>query len=117
VQLVRLLLENGDLDSARTELARARGQWGPLRSPPGLADDATWASFYTGVLPGRHGRYFFRAIKPGSYATPRWKDEYLMHTPFWDVLSDAGSRIAVIDVPKCPLSSKQDLSMLLSLVR
>ncbi len=31
VQLVRLLLENGDFGVARAELARARGQWGNLR--------------------------------------------------------------------------------------
>jgi predicted AlkP superfamily phosphohydrolase/phosphomutase len=103
-ELLRRLCDSGDLPVL--ESVRARGQWGPLRSPTGLADDGTWASFYTGVSPGRHGRYFFRAITPGSYATPRWKDKYLMHTPFWDVLSDAGSRIAVIDVPKCPLSTK-----------
>lgn len=83
---------------------RERGSWGPLHSPPGLADDATWASFYTGVSPARHGRYFFHAIEPGSYRSPYWQDKHLQYRPFWEALSDAGRRVAVIDVPKSPLS-------------
>jgi predicted AlkP superfamily phosphohydrolase/phosphomutase len=83
---------------------RKRGSWGPLHSPPGLADDATWASFHTGVSPARHGRYFFHAIEPGFYHSPFWQEKHLQYPPFWETLSDAGRQVAVIDVPKSPLS-------------
>ena len=83
---------------------RERGSWGPLHSPQALGDDATWASFHTGVSPARHGRYFFHAIEPGSYHSPFWQEKHLQYPPFWETLSDAGKRVAVIDVPKSPLS-------------
>lgn len=94
--------DDGDLPVLRA--LRERGTWGPLESPPGMADDGTWASFYTGVSPARHGRFFFHALAPGDYRTPFWRTEHLRHRPFWEELSAAGRRLAVIDVPKCPLA-------------
>ena len=69
-----------------------------------MADDAAWASFYTAVSPARHGRYFWQYLQSGSYIRPRFRDEHLKHEPFWNVLSRAGRRVGIIDVPKCPLS-------------
>jgi predicted AlkP superfamily phosphohydrolase/phosphomutase len=100
--LLQQWLDAGDLPVLQS--LRERGSWGPLHSPPGLADDATWASFQTGVSPARHGRYFFHAIEPGSYRTPFWEEKHLQYPMFWETLSDAGKRVAVIDVPKSPLS-------------
>lgn len=101
-QLLLRWADSGDLPVIRS--LRERGTWGPLASPPGLADDGTWASFYTGVSPARHGRYFFHAIEPGRYRTPFWQTQHLLHRPFWESLSAAGKRIAILDVPKCPLA-------------
>jgi len=95
-------METGDLPVLQS--VRQRGTWGRLHSPPALADDATWASFQTGVSPARHGRYFFHAIEPGSYRDPFWQEGHLQYRPFWETLSDAGKRVAVIDAPKSPLS-------------
>ena len=81
---------------------RDRGISGVLTTPPGLGDDATWASFYTAVSPGRHGRYHHRQLCPGSYAVDNFRD--VRHEAFWDALSRAGRKVAIIDVPKCPLS-------------
>lgn len=80
------------------------GVRGVLVSPPGLGDDATWASFYTCTTPGAHGRYYFRSIQPASYEFPYVREEHVKRSPFWKALSRAGCRVAVIDVPKCPLS-------------
>lgn len=102
-RLLTRLSASGYLPALQSLFSRAR--WGTLKSPPGLADDGTWASFYTGVSPAQHGRYFYRSIMPGTYNVPRWDDRHLMKPPFWDLLSDAGMRSAVIDVPKCPLST------------
>jgi predicted AlkP superfamily phosphohydrolase/phosphomutase len=99
--LVEQWCDSGDLPNLR--LLRDRGAYGHLTSPPALGDDATWASFYTGVSPGRHGRYFWKYLDPGRYDSPLSRDGTWPEQPFWSVLSRAGRRVAVLDVPKCPL--------------
>jgi predicted AlkP superfamily phosphohydrolase/phosphomutase len=99
--LVSRWCDSGDLPVLRS--LRARGAHGRLVSPPGLGDDATWASFSTTVSPARHGRYFWRSLLPGSYRTPPFRDEHLHRDVFWAALGRAGRKVAVIDVPKCPL--------------
>jgi predicted AlkP superfamily phosphohydrolase/phosphomutase len=94
---------SGDLPRLRA--LRERGAWGPLASEPAVGDDATWASFYTTVSCARHGRFHFRAIAPGSYRCVQSRELDLGYEPFWAALSRAGNRVAVIDVPKCPLVS------------
>jgi predicted AlkP superfamily phosphohydrolase/phosphomutase len=102
-KLVSNWCNSGDLPVLQS--LREKGVYGRLTSPPGMGDDATWASFYTAVSPARHGRYFWKSIQTGSYATPQFRDENLKHEPFWNVLSRAGRRVAIIDVPKCPLAT------------
>lgn len=97
--LVRRWCDSGDLPFLRA--IRDRGISGILATPPGLGDDAVWASFYTGVGPGRHGRYHHRQLQPGSYKVDNFRD--VRRNPFWDVLSRAGRKVAILDVPKCPL--------------
>ena len=83
---------------------RKKGVGGKLTSPPAMGDDAAWASFSTAVSPARHGRYFWKYIQSGSYITPPFRDEHLKHEPFWNLLSRAGRKVSIIDVPKCPVS-------------
>jgi predicted AlkP superfamily phosphohydrolase/phosphomutase len=97
--LVRQWCDSGDLPVLRA--LRDRGVAGVLTTPPGLGDDAVWASFYTGVGPGRHGRYHYRQLRPGSYRVDDFSE--VQGAPFWDALSRAGRRVAILDVPKCPL--------------
>jgi len=98
--LISRWCDSGDLPVLRS--IRDRGISGVLTTPPGLGDDAVWASFYTGVSPGRHGRYYHRQLRPGTYAVDNFRD--VRHEPFWNTLSRAGRRVAILDVPKCPLS-------------
>jgi predicted AlkP superfamily phosphohydrolase/phosphomutase len=101
-RLVEQWCDSGDLPVLRS--MRERGAYGQLTGPPAMGDDAAWASFYTAVSPARHGRYFWQRLKRGSYETPKFRDEDLSQEPFWTDLSRAGRRVAVIDVPKCPLT-------------
>jgi predicted AlkP superfamily phosphohydrolase/phosphomutase len=94
--------DSGDLPILQS--LREKGVEGRLTSPAAMGDDAAWASFYTAVSPARHGRYYWRYLQSGSYITPQFRDEHLKHEPFWNVLSRAGRRVGIIDVPKCPLS-------------
>jgi predicted AlkP superfamily phosphohydrolase/phosphomutase len=99
--LLQKWCESADLPHLRA--LRDRGAWGPLASEPAVGDDATWASFHTTVSCARHGRFFYKAIEPGSYRMAQSRDQDLGFEPFWAVLSRAGNRVAIIDVPKCPL--------------
>lgn len=78
-----------------------RAAWGITRNPPGFFVGAVWPSFFTGLAPTRHGRYCFEQFEPGSYSSRRFRPSDLTGEPFWDALSRAGRRVAVIDIPKC----------------
>jgi predicted AlkP superfamily phosphohydrolase/phosphomutase len=96
--LVRQWCDSGDLPFLRA--IRDRGISGVLTTPPGLGDDAVWASFYTGVGPGRHGRYHHRQLQSGSYRVDNFRD--VRRKPFWDVLSRAGGRLPSSMFPSVP---------------
>jgi predicted AlkP superfamily phosphohydrolase/phosphomutase len=104
VTLVRRCIASGDLPNLRA--LRQEGAWGILTSPPGLGDDAAWASFSTCTIPGAHGRFYFRSVQPGSYEYQRVQDSHRKRESFWDALGRQGLRTAVVDVPKCPLSTE-----------
>jgi predicted AlkP superfamily phosphohydrolase/phosphomutase len=82
---------------------RARGAWGQALSPPGFGSGAIWPSFATGVSPAKHGRYFYRQVGTGGYAAHRFEADQFRAATLWDVLSRAGRRVAVFDVPKAGL--------------
>ncbi|MBT8336037.1 MAG: alkaline phosphatase family protein [Gemmatimonadetes bacterium] len=98
--LMRMVAE-GDLPHIASLVER--GRHGVVRSPPALGDDATWASFSSGRLPGDHDRYFWRRLVPGRYETTPFGDVGDAMRPFWASLADQGRRVAVLDVPKSSL--------------
>ena len=100
-QLVQQGCDSGDLPVLRS--LRDRGAYGLLSGFDAMADDALWASFYTGLSPGQHGRYFWNYPEPGTYQRRLYRDRKPSLKPFWAQLSQSGLRSAVIDVPKCPL--------------
>ncbi len=95
-------------DGALPHLAglRRRGGFRRVTSPPSLGDDAAWASFSSGVPPGRHARFFWRRLRPGRYDMTGHGDDGSVPPPFWDALARAGRRVAVVDVPKSPLVAR-----------
>lgn len=75
------------------------GACGPLESTIPPVTPAAWGTMATGVNPGKHGIYDFFARRPGSYET------YIVnardrHGPtLWGLLSQAGYRVTVLNVP------------------
>jgi predicted AlkP superfamily phosphohydrolase/phosphomutase len=96
--LVLRWADDGTLPTFRRLLSTAA--WGVTENPPGLFVGAVWPSFWTSVSPARHARYCYEQIRPGSYEKIRIHPRDTQAPPFWDALSRAGRRLAILDVPK-----------------
>jgi predicted AlkP superfamily phosphohydrolase/phosphomutase len=77
----------------------SRAAFAKTDNPPGLSG-ATWPTLITGVTAARHGRYGYCQLRPGSYRMRLMTPGELRFPPFWSRLSDAGKRVAIVDVPK-----------------
>lgn len=81
-----------------------KAAWGVTTSPVGFYVGSLWPSFATGISAARHGRYSYSQLTTGSYQTYRYNILDLKGERFWDTLSHAGRRVAIIDVPLTPPS-------------
>lgn len=80
------------------------GAWGITQGPLGMHAASVWQSLFTAVSPARHGRHADRQIRVGTYEMYRFRPTDVKREPFWNVLSRAQRRVAVIDVPYVALS-------------
>ncbi|MGE0745168.1 MAG: alkaline phosphatase family protein [Rhodospirillales bacterium] len=77
-----------------------KGLVGKTQSTPALYVQCTWPGFYTGTTPARQGVHSWEQMTPGTYDFYRaYTPDYVQTQPFWDRLSAAGKRCAVLDVP------------------
>ncbi len=77
------------------------------RSVEGFYVGATWPSFSMGCDPGQHGIYWLDRVINGTYRQQRAGPSELRRRPaLWEVLSEAGHRVVVLDVPLSTLSSR-----------
>lgn len=69
---------------------------------------AAWASFYTGMNPGKHGVVDFFTRMPGSYRLSPINATRVGGTPIWSLASDYGLRTCIYNVPMtypaCPVN-------------
>ena len=77
----------------------AEGSHGALASVPNLNSIPAWATFQTGVNPGKHGLYWFYERRPDSYAFRFLSGADLRLPRFWELASAEGRRVAAINVP------------------
>lgn len=75
------------------------GGGGRLRSVLPVLSPSAWASFATGVNPGQHGIFDFAQRTLGSYDLRLITARDVKAPTLWRLLSDAGKRVAVINVP------------------
>lgn len=86
-----------------------RGRQASTRTVEGVYVGATWPSFYMGLGPGHHGLYWLDRVLLGTYRMQRAGAEEMRQQPaLWDVLSEAGRRCVVVDVPLSALSPQVD---------
>ena len=74
--------------------------WGSTQNALGIFPGSIWASFFTSLPPEVHGRYWFEQIVPGTYNKQRFHPTDIQGIPFWKTLSEAGKKVAILDVPK-----------------
>ena len=77
----------------------AQGAQGALRSTIPPVSAPAWASFMTGVNPGRHGIYEFVQRRPGSFSQTPVNATMVAAPTLWQRLSEGGLRVGAIGVP------------------
>lgn len=82
----------------------ASGAQGVLEDPLCLGDHGNWVSLVTGVSPATHALLHHRQMFPGSYESRPVLADDLHMAPFWQSLSALGRRVAIIDVPRAPIT-------------
>ncbi len=100
--LIELWSDTGDLPTLRS--LKNDGVWGVVSATPGFFNHAIWPTFFTGVSPARHGRYCLNQLETGGYNNVRLTADDIGREPFWNILGRADRRLAIINVPKAPLS-------------
>ena len=79
---------------------RAGGVAAPLRSTTRPESSVAWSSFATGVNPGKHGVFGFMVqTTAGGTSYQIANGATIRAERFWDMLSDAGRRVALLNVP------------------
>ncbi len=69
------------------------------RAPAGVFVSANWPTLFTATAPDRHRYLCWEEIAGGTYEHRLTDPKWVTGTPFWERLSDAGCRVAVLDVP------------------
>lgn len=75
------------------------GASGDLRAVMPPVTPPSWSSFYTAMNPGKHGVFEFEHRVPGEYRFSPVNSTFLRKPPFWSLLSEAGYRVGVVNVP------------------
>jgi len=75
------------------------GTHGPLRSVPNMNSAPAWTTFATGKNPGKHGIFYFDEHVPGRHERRFLAGADRDGLPFWRILSDAGYRVGLINIP------------------
>jgi len=76
------------------------GAWRKLMSTTEVSSGATWASINTGVSPAKHGIGFYhRQLRNGTYRVVKKYADEIGYDLFWQRLSEAGKKSAILDIP------------------
>ena len=96
------LLDAWTADGTLPNLAAltTRGVVARTRGLEGFFVGSTWPSMYSGTNPAQHGFHYQMQLARGGYTLEdRAKGAFVEREPFWRLLSRAGKRVAVLDVP------------------
>jgi len=95
--LVRELAQAGEMPAMARFLERAAEV--ETRAPAGVFVSANWPTIFTSTTPDRHRYLCWNEYIGGTYDYRETDPTMVRGTPFWDALSAAGKRVALVDVP------------------
>jgi predicted AlkP superfamily phosphohydrolase/phosphomutase len=95
--LVRELARAGEMPAMATFFEQAAEV--STLAPVGVFVSANWPTIFTASFPDRHGYLCWNEYVGGTYDYRETDPTMVRGTPFWETLSEAGHRVAVIDVP------------------
>jgi predicted AlkP superfamily phosphohydrolase/phosphomutase len=72
--------------------------------PVGVYESGVWPTLFTACSPARHGYTCFEELDVGTYDHRETSPREIRVPSFWETLSGAGRRVAVIDVPHSAVS-------------
>jgi predicted AlkP superfamily phosphohydrolase/phosphomutase len=75
------------------------GKFGRLRSVIPVLSSAAWASFMTGMNPGKHGLIDFVRREKNSYRLRLLNRTHMRGASLWQMLSEQGHKVGVLNVP------------------
>lgn len=78
---------------------KREGVFGRTVPPIPAQTPVAWATFMTGVNPGKHGIFSFTARKVGTYERKVNTPDKIKVETLWKILSKHGKRVGVINVP------------------
>lgn len=81
------------------ERMMAGGARAPLRSVILPFSAQAWASFMTGVNPGKHGIFGFKEKLEGSYSFQLVNNKSLKVKTLWELLGENGKRAIAVNIP------------------
>lgn len=83
----------------------SRSRQAAVTTPNGFGNSVFWSSFFTGFDPSKTSQYYYRQIEPGSYRISYFReDSDYRRKPVWELVSENGGRVAVIDMVRAPLT-------------
>ena len=97
-RLLRRWAQEGQLPTLASIMER--GCWGQTTSPELMLEHGAWLSIFSGISRARHGFYYFRQLKPGSYDLQLTYGPEVNAPPFWSLWREGGKRVVVADVPE-----------------
>jgi predicted AlkP superfamily phosphohydrolase/phosphomutase len=95
--IVRSMVSRGRLPALARLLDTAAAT--VVENPYGLFVGTLWTTFFTALDPTRTNFYCWEEIDQHTYERQLTSPLDLQGVPFWDQLSAAGQRVAVLDVP------------------
>ena len=96
LDLLRPWASQGDLPNLATYFEE--GCYGILRSTIPPVSPQAWASFQTGMNPGKHGIYGFKFLDLNRQGYVLASSVSMSGQPFWRILSNAGHQVTVINL-------------------
>lgn len=82
---------------------REQGIFGQTIPPVPAQTPVAWTTFMTGMNPGNHGIFSFALRKRGTYEREIISPGMVKPKTLWRILSEAGKRVGVINVPMSAL--------------